>query len=228
MTTRITIYVVVLAGLFFLRTDPGARGEYYQYMDKDGVLNVVEDPNSIPPEYRLTKNPNRENEDNLTDTKQPEQRSEPRPQSMRLDRNARDAAIHRRQARLETPVRITGNQVFVTVSLSSGGSKTEADLLLDTGASTTLITPKVAERLRIANGKPTFIRGGGGMVKAKVTTLSAVTVGPVSRKNMRIAIAEEQGDGHYGEGLLGMDFLRGYTYHIDFAAQKIIWNPRSR
>jgi len=85
----------------------------------------------------------------------------------------------------------------------------------------------VAERLKIKQGEAAKVLGVGGRVRgAQKAVLSDVTVGPASRKNLGIVIVGNRGNTGYGEGLLGMDFLRGFTYSVDFDKQVIIWAPK--
>jgi predicted aspartyl protease len=54
--------------------------------------------------------------------------------------------------------------------------------------------------------------------------LTAMRVGPVTRTDVGLIIMRQRGDG-IGDGLLGMNFLRGLKYTIDFEKQLINWMP---
>lgn len=124
-----------------------------------------------------------------------------------------------------TPVVIRGNQVLVPVRLSHGGRTEEALLLLDTGASITTINGRLANRLGVA---PVDTRPGratvadGRSVAAYHFTLDALAVGGRSVPQMQVSILPGSGgEGH--DGLLGMNFLRQFRYHINFDRSIIQW-----
>ncbi len=127
-----------------------------------------------------------------------------------------------------THVKILGNAVLVPVTLSRDGNEVQATLLLDTGASITSIHSDVAARLRIDGAQTQKTMGlvaGGGVLEARRTKLSYVSVGPYTKSGLDVAIMEHKGPAVPYEGLLGMNFLRGLRYVIDFQNQTINWNP---
>lgn len=127
-----------------------------------------------------------------------------------------------------TRVTIARNQVFVPVTLSLGDRTVEARLLLDTGASITVISTDVAERLDIDLKRASRARAqvvGGGMVTGWHTKLDRISAGPHTMTGIDVAIIPHDGSGFAIDGLLGMNFLRSYKYHIDFNNQAIDWAP---
>jgi len=120
---------------------------------------------------------------------------------------------------------IIGRQVFVPVKLSNGSAETEALLLLDTGASSSVISPEVAARLNIEQTENVRARVVGGReLLVKKTVLKQMQVGPVQRAEQEVMIISQRGGG-FGDGLLGMNFLAGLKYTIDFQKQTINWMP---
>ena len=72
---------------------------------------------------------------------------------------------------------IAGRQVFVPVKLGNGGAETEAMLLLDTGATSLVITPEVAARLNITEANLVRISVvGGRSMNARKALLSYMEV----------------------------------------------------
>jgi predicted aspartyl protease len=99
-----------------------------------------------------------------------------------------------------------------------------AMLLLDTGASTSVITPGVAARLNIEQSYNVMVKVVGGKVlKVKKAVLKQMQVGPVQRADQEVMIIHQRGG--FGDGLLGMNFLAGLKYTIDFRSQTINWIP---
>jgi hypothetical protein len=216
-----------------------ATAEFYSYEDKSGTLHFVDELSSIPPEYRQQKQVRKDKYDDLPEEErmqllEKERREreaqrrgeadrEKRSRQARAAREAREAREQQRQA-LITPVTIQGRQVFVPVRLTNGSVETEAMLLLDTGATTSVISPDVAARLKIEQADNARAKVVGGRVLRVKRTSVTMQVGPVKRGSQEVMIISQRGGG-FGDGLLGMAFLAGLKYTIDFDKQVINWIP---
>ena len=232
--------LLVLALLAELLLPVGADAEFYSFVDSSGSVHFVDDPARIPKQYRQKVQIRKDKYDDLSDEERGvmlendrqaretlQAREKEEQDQARSARSERDrlAALERRRLALTTPVIISGLRVFVPVTLSNGATETEAHLLLDTGASMTLITPEVAARLNVEDADHVKVKVVGGKVlTARRVVLSKMQVGPVKRSNQQVVIVTQRGGG-IGDGLLGMNFLAGLKYTIDFQKQTINWLP---
>ena len=122
-----------------------------------------------------------------------------------------------------TRVQIIKNQVLVPVRVSYQGKEIQSSFVLDTGANSCTISPRLANRLNInpkdANASLAQVVGGG-VYRIGYVTLDYVIVGPTRKYNV---IANVISSGDNNDGLLGMNFLRELRYHIDFDTNTIKW-----
>jgi predicted aspartyl protease len=126
----------------------------------------------------------------------------------------------------ETAVIIEGNAVLVPVTLGYGGNEIEALLQLDTGASHVLLHRELADRLGLKSLRT--IRGrlaDGREATADLVKLDYVQAGPVRKEGLYANVITHEGAPVRRDGLLGMDFLRGLEYRVDFKNKVIHWEP---
>jgi clan AA aspartic protease (TIGR02281 family) len=106
-------------------------------------------------------------------------------------------------------------------------SKIEARMVLDTGASIMLITRGIADKLRInLNNAVPDMRiqvADGRQVNAKRITIGRVQVQGVEARDVEAAILlDESRNFGFGDGLLGMSFLKKFNFKVDQKNKKLI------
>lgn len=170
-----------------------AHADFFQYTDQDGTVIMVDDEGKIPEKYRKKTK--------IT-------KSEPY------------------TGKKVTSVMVKGNQVFVPVRLNYRSASVDAWLLLDTGATTTLISADIADRLGIktANAGHGLARiADGSVVETSHIRIDAMAAGPKVKFNTLVTFMKSRAATLGYDGLLGMNFLRDFRYHIDLNNQTIEW-----
>jgi clan AA aspartic protease (TIGR02281 family) len=141
-----------------------------------------------------------------------------------------EARLQAEKARQYAPKEIAAfdenGHLFLAVRINE---KVDAKLLLDTGASTILLSRQKAEASRLDLESPKRIQAkiaDGRTVEAIPVMLETVRVGDVSAENVQAAVlAESLPDGHF-DGLLGMSFLNRFNFQVDYANKKLILEKR--
>ena len=215
--------IVLLLTVYFL-FPRALRCEFYKYVDKDGKVVFVDDLGKIPFEYRDDLNVYKEKYDHLP----PEQRAImlEKEREEREKERAEQIVQEKYLRGLETKVTIQGNLVLVPVVLGYEGNKKEALLLLDTGASIVTLHRQIADQLHVRERVQAETRVvGGEVLDASVAKLGYVEVGPFRKTDLLVGIIEHEGASVPYDGFLGMNFLRGLGYTVDFERQVINWEP---
>lgn len=110
------------------------------------------------------------------------------------------------------PLRRRGDQFIVEASLGNGNG---LSLLIDTGASMTVVSRQRLESLGYAiNGPTTYFSTAGGVVEGPVMTLERLSLGAAAVHQLPVGVLPIDLPGEI-DGLLGMNFLRYFEFRID-------------
>lgn len=246
------LVIICLLGMFY---PPSIQSAFYKYIDENGKVHFVDQKGKIPEKYRdrLTVYP--EKYDNLPeeeremlierDRKAVEEKRriqrELREEEKRQRDQAEKEAIEKEKEQIElekkrqeeelskqsveTKVTILGNQVLVPVRLGYNKKEVQAQLLLDTGATTVLLHEDLANQLTIGETKSAVgYVAGGESITADFAKLDYLIAGPYKMEDVDVAIVKHTGPQVPFKGLLGMNFLRGLKYSVDFEKQVLRWD----
>lgn len=122
------------------------------------------------------------------------------------------------------------------LQLQSNGKHLRADLvleenlavslMLDTGASLSVITPEILALLQDARYQRTVtMNTAAGPTSAEIYRVSHAQLGPYQMHNVELAVLPLTGVG--SQGLLGMNILRNFTFQIDTEAKTLTLEPGS-
>jgi predicted aspartyl protease len=120
------------------------------------------------------------------------------------------------------PVQVSGSRVIVSVNFNNS---TAANMLLDTGASHTMISSRIARILGLQSMGSGRGYGIGGMVTVSTARVDSVKLGEMERQNLLVMIHDFSPDPNY-EGLLGFDFLSHFHMSLDVQKSLLVLTPR--
>ena len=135
------------------------------------------------------------------------------------------AALPKGEDMVILPLTRKDGRYYVRITLS--GAKSYA-ALVDTGAPTTIIPTRVAEKLHLKPLKTPEIRlAGGRKAHAAQFVLPVLRLGDTEQKNFPVVsiVPDSPKDFNPEFGVLGLDFLRHYQVTINFARQKMVLIP---
>jgi predicted aspartyl protease len=121
------------------------------------------------------------------------------------------------------PVSIRGSKVIVSVTFNDSVA---ANLLLDTGASRTLISTRTARALRLHPTGSGTGYGIGGYVTVSTARVDSIKIGEVETRNALVMIHDFSPDPSY-EGLLGFDVLSQFHMSLDLQKAVLVLTPRN-
>jgi aspartyl protease/uncharacterized protein DUF4124 len=117
-----------------------------------------------------------------------------------------------------------GKPIMVSARINGGGS---AQLMLDTGASVTVINPRILAGLGVSNREALrgSVRGVAGSANVLFVPLQSIEVGSAKSGPLRVA-SHDIDFGGLSDGLLGRDFLDQFTVNIDSTAGFVTLSPK--
>jgi len=145
----------------------------------------------------------------------------------RIERLRRHGDCHSASTDQETvEVQFDLTQEVVTLQGHINGEH-PAKFILDTGASSVVITNELASRVGASTqfeNIPVFVQTAGGVVDAYPSKLAEVAIGGAKVQDLPILVCDTMGNDV--DGLLGTNFLRRFQVAIDHESGKILFRNR--
>lgn len=214
---------LLLYGLFSFLPE-ASHSEIYKYRDENGRLAFVDDKSRIPQQFREDSIKIDEFADPPHELNLVESLGEPPP--FAETEPTESPGVSKKLKRYQTPVIIQGNRVIVPASIAVGNRTANLKLLLDTGASVTVLHRSSLASLELPGGRLYKARiADGSMVSSEKIRFQHLKVGPFREEKPFAMVIDPKGYELPFDGMLGMDFLRNHPYTIDFDREVITWNP---
>jgi len=127
---------------------------------------------------------------------------------------------------ITVPLTKIGGSLVVQVMLNQERS---AQLIVDTGASMTVLSTQVAIDLGIlgtTDNELLTVNTAGGSVQVNMNYLSSLTVGTAQATKVAVAIHDLPDIPEHIEGLLGMSFLKHFLVTLDAEHARLILRPK--
>jgi hypothetical protein len=117
---------------------------------------------------------------------------------------------------------------YLIVAHGSSGPLRGLTFVVDTGASPTVLDPRIARKLHL-EGQSTETRVLGGSVQAQTAMLPSLSFGPIERTNVPVLIQDlsflEKALPLRVDGMIGLDVLGQSAFVIDYASREIRFGP---
>jgi hypothetical protein len=233
MHALITVATLIL--LATLSADHAAAA-VYSYKDENGRTVFVDDEHRIPAQYRGSSTTLQESIARPEPAKEEGDESTPAPAAAPAQTtNDRESQLRARQQveRLDrerahqTPVMVRGPRVLVPVEVVVGNRTAHLMLLLDTGATITVLHRPSVKNLPFQPGEQITARiAGGRTVSSEKVITGHLDIGPFVMKDFPVVLITPQGSTLPFDGMLGMDFLKDHPHTIDYDNEIIHWKTQ--
>jgi len=117
---------------------------------------------------------------------------------------------------------------YLIVVRGSAGPLKGLNFLFDTGATPSVLDPRIAKKLHLVT-EPTPIAVVGGMVEGRSATVASMQIGPIAKENVAVSVQDlsslQIGLPIRLDGIVGLDVLGKSTFVIDYSSRQISFGP---
>lgn len=208
---------VLVAGLAVGSLLPGvitpASAQIYRWTDERGETRYSQGINSIPPQFRGGAV--------MMSTPSQPSAPDPPPQAPASAGSSAGGGSPTGAARIPF---IPGQPIVVNARINGGGT---AQLILDTGAQGTVISPTALAALGVSyrNAVRGSIKGVTGDADILAVRIESIEV-EGARFGPLMVVSHDAGLGSGRDGLLGRDFLDNFIVTIDSATRVVVLTPK--
>jgi len=178
--------------LLIVTASPIVAAEYYRWVDENGVVHFTDNLHNIPEKQRGTAT-------RIQAKESPRAPEAPKPVTVN---------------KASIPFEKLGQVVIIEAMLNG---RTPAKLVVDTGASYTMISAATARDLEIdpnRSQRTLPFQTANGVIQAPLASLESIAVGGMEIKNLTAAIHDAVPNAQ-AAGLLGLNFLSNFRLDID-------------
>lgn len=200
-----TLFPIAIFTLFAILTASFSHAGIFKWTDGEGRTHYTDDPASIPPEHR-----EKSGEMKMSPPRHEEPAAVEEPVSAySVSENSTEVKALKE---IHAPIKRRGFG-FTIEALLNGSVR--ATLLVDTGASHTVITPEIARRLEydIKTLPRKKLATAAGASAVGLVTFDSVDVAGAKVRNVEGAVSKNVAPGT--DGLLGMSFLGNFVHQVD-------------
>jgi len=113
---------------------------------------------------------------------------------------------------------------YLIVVRGSAGPLKGLNFLFDTGATPSVLDPRIAKKLHLVT-EPAPITVVGGLIEGRSATVASMQIGPIARENVPISVQDLSSIQNELpirlDGIVGLDVLGQSTFVIDYASCQI-------
>jgi len=138
-----------------------------------------------------------------------------------------DAKTRGKLEATELPMKVVGG--YLIVIRASVGDRHALNFLLDTGATTSAIDRKLAERLNLATRSSQMVNFDKTL-QVQWCVLPELAYGPERAANVKVVVEDLRylrTSGAAVDGVIGWDLLRRHSFRLDFANKRVVFGAIS-
>lgn len=231
-SNTLSIPIVLLLLLGFLLASP-AWSSTYQCEDSSGVTVLTDSPAQLTNCRLLVQEDSNIQQPSTSQPpayRSPSQKTNPGYEEEKIDEESEiegDEENKKEGTRTVTvPIIQKGGSLVVPVTLNN---ERDVQLILDTGATMTVLSSNVALELGLLSNtqtQVTTVNTAGGPIQVNLTQIDSIQIDTAKARNVSVVI-HDLPEAHPGiDGLLGMSFLNNFLVTLDSDQGQLHLRPR--